>query len=186
MKLPHPLALLALTSALIAPTLYAREDGVRIMLKSESAATIEVTGTSSAETVVTKSPKSVSLDQTITADQWTTVSLQFKVSEDADIQLRLSARWTKADDKWVLIDNVKAEGAKIENGDFENGSDSAPGGWKFRKGQTGPASLVTDDKLAASGTRFVKVSHGSAVVQTIHVLGGTDVTLSFSARSATE
>lgn len=179
MKLP----ILLLFAAI--PALQAKDDAARLMLKSESGADIQIVSTSDNAKSLDPQPKGVTIDMPVNPSEWSTGSVKFKVTEDTDLRLRLSAVYTKADDKWVFIDNVKAEGVALENPDFEAiGPKAAPSGWKFLQNGKGTASQVQDPKVAASGQACVKVSHGCPVVQTIHVPKDTEVTLTFSGKSA--
>ena len=167
----------------------AKEDAARLELKPSGDAVIQDIKFGEGAQVVSQASNAVSFDLPVSADQWKTGSIKFKVSADTELRIRLSARFTQADDMWVFIDNVKAEGAEIQNPDFEGGSGAtAPAGWKFLKKEGGSSTAVrvTDAAKAASGESFVKVSHGCPVVQMIHVPKDKEVTLTFSARSATQ
>ena len=133
--------------------------------------------------MVNPTANSVSVDQPVKAGQWSTASVKFKTSVDADIRLRLSASWTKADDMWVLIDNVKTDGIQVENADFEKAGGNAPAGWKFLEAGGKKAVHLQDAALAESGTGCIKVSHGCPAIQTVHVPKDTEVTITFSFRS---
>jgi hypothetical protein len=172
------------TVALLASA-QAKDDAARLMLKSEGPADIEVISTSDNSKLIDPQAKGVTLEQVTTPDQWTTATIKFKVSADTDLRLRLAANYTKSEEKWVFIDNVKAEGIQIENPDFENPGPKGPAGWKFLQNGKVPATQIKDEKQAASGESFVKVSHASPIVQMIHVPKDTEVTLTFSAKSAT-
>jgi len=184
-----PLFLLFAAMTTLASVSLAKEDAARLELKPADDATIEVISVGEGAQLAKQTSNAVTFDQPVSADQWKTASINFKVSKDTDVRLRLSARFTQADDMWVLIDNVKAEGVEVQNPDFEDGSGAtAPTGWKFLKKEGGSNSAVrmTDASKAASGGSFVKVSHGCPVVQVIHVPKDKEITVSFSGRSAVE
>lgn len=178
--------LFVLAAACAAPLagLQARDDAARIMLKSLGDATIEVTAHSDGGKLVSDTGKGATLDQPTVANEWSTASITFKTSADAEIQVRLSATWNKEDNKWVFIDKVKGEGVEIQNPDLEGESGQAPTGWTFRQAGTGKASQINDAGQAASGTGFAKVSHGCSLIQTVHVPKDKEVTISFQARNA--
>jgi len=184
-----PLFLLFAAMTTLASVSLAKEDAARLELKPTDDAAIDVISVGEGAQLAKQTSNVVMFDQPVGADQWNTASIKFKASKDTDVRLRLSARFTQADDMWVLIDNVKVEGAEIQNPDFEGGSGAtAPTGWKFLKKEGGSnnAERITDASKAASGESFVKVSHGCPVVQVIHVPQDKEITVSFSGRSATE
>lgn len=170
-----------------AGSLLAKEDAARIMLKSLGDATIEVVSNSDGGKLISGSgEKGVTLDQPTVANEWSPASITFKVNQDAEIQIRLSATWNKEDNKWVYIDNVKGEGVEIQSPDLESETSQVPTGWTFRQAGAGKAAHINDAGVAASGTGFVKLSHGCSMIQVIHVPKDKEVTISFVARSATE
>ncbi len=179
---------LTLIAAIIATILnvQAKEDAGRLELKTAEGASIEVIEVGNGAKIANQSGGSVTIDQVVTGGEWTSASIKFKTTADTEVRLRLSARYTQMDDMWVFIDNVKAVGAEVQNPDFEEGSGTAaPSGWKFIKSPSGGlATRVSDPSKAASGESFVRVSHGSPVIQTVHIPKDTEVTISFSARSA--
>ncbi len=183
MKLFRLLTLAASLTAALSNT-QAKDTTARLMLKSDGPADIQVIGNSDNAKLIDPQAKAITVEVPANANQWSTGSIKFKVSADTDLRLRLSSNYTKTEEKWVFIDNVKGEGVQVENPDFESAGANGPNGWKFLQNGKGKAVLLQDDKAAASGQGFVKVSHTAPVVQVIHVPKDTEVTLSFSAKAA--
>lgn len=159
-------------------------DAAWLMVKSETGDEIEVTSISDGSAVVAQSPQSATLAVATDPGEWKTAEIKFKSKADTTVLLRLSARYSKKDDMWVYIDGVKGSAVEIKNPDFEAGGSQVPEGWQFRQGKgEAKAAHLNDAGTAASGTGFVKVSHGCPAVQSVHVPKDVEVTVAFSARS---
>ncbi|MEZ0298523.1 MAG: hypothetical protein ACAI35_18905 [Candidatus Methylacidiphilales bacterium] len=159
----------------------AREPGVKLLLKpqgGETPATLQVISTSEGAKVT----GNVTLDQSV-GDQWKTVSIQFKASADTDIKMRISAVWSKDDTVKVFLDNVKIKGATIVNPDFEEGS-KIPLGWQFLKSGLNSAQFISDASTAASGSKYIKISHGTPAIQNFRVAKDAEVTITLSVKAA--
>ena len=76
---------------------------------------------------------------------------------------------------WVYVDDIRVEGAKLLNGDFEkrqrNGSAAA---WQTH---VKPGVAIRDPKLAASGEWLVKVAHDRRFAQKLRLTAGQTVTV---------
>ncbi|CAN5386462.1 hypothetical protein BH09VER1_BH09VER1_07540 [soil metagenome] len=131
-----------------------------------------------------KAKRTVAVIQPLTADGWTTFSITFKATEATSVKLRISGDFNKAGETWALFDNVKAEGAEIVNGDFETSAQGVPSGWMLQKTEGKQGELLTDGKAAASGEKYIKVSHTYPAVQMIQVPANQEVTITASARLA--
>lgn len=162
-------------------------DAAWMMVRSaDDTAEIKVISISEGSGIVAFTPTSFTLAQASDPDQWKTAEIKFKASADADVLLRLSARYASKNDKWVYIDNIKATGITVENPDFETASGETPAGWQFRAKGGLKGVLLHESGFAASGTGYVKVAHGTPVVQTVRVTKDTEVTLSFTFKTATK
>ncbi len=77
---------------------------------------------------------------------------------------------------WVYVDDVRIEGARLVNGDFEKQQKKAdaPAGWAAH---VKPGLLIHDPKLAASGSWLVKVAFGRRFMQKLNVKAGRPVTV---------
>lgn len=95
--------------------------------------------------------------KSMSSPEWTTINCRFTPAADGKVKMTLQGKYSKADPKWILIDNVKVTGAKILNGDFEEGnhSKSRPMKWEFNKSENQTAEYVKGG--AASGEYSIKV-----------------------------
>ncbi|QSH42169.1 hypothetical protein P0136_04200 [Lentisphaerota bacterium ZTH] len=81
---------------------------------------------------------------------------------------------------WVAYDNITVAGVKAKFGDFEYANKK-----DFFDGFKGnPANLVTDVKDAQSGKNYIVTWHSSPVLQTLNVIKGKAVTISFYAKES--
>lgn len=159
-------------------------DAAWLLVKAMGEAQLEIIGISEGSAVVKQDPKTFTFAQATDPDRWRTAEIKFKSNADTDVTLRLSARYSKLDDEWVYLDNIKTTACKIANPDFETGDGTKAEGWEFRRGRGNKKSeLLQDPDMAASGTSFVKISHGCPVVQIAHIQKDTEITLSFVCRS---
>ncbi|MCP3965230.1 MAG: hypothetical protein GY750_05945 [Lentisphaerae bacterium] len=81
---------------------------------------------------------------------------------------------------WIAYDNIKVTGTKAKFGDFEyaNKKDFFDG----FKGCT--ANMVTDVEDAQSGKNYVVTWHSSPVLQTLNIIKGQTVTVTFYAKQS--
>jgi len=76
---------------------------------------------------------------------------------------------------WVYFDDMAVEGAEFVNGDFEElDAQGRPVGWVSSLGE---AFVITDEALAASGTRCVKAWHNGRFLQVLTVSKDIPVTI---------
>ena len=176
--------LLAAALALLSPSAYSKGDAARLMLKvPDGSPAVEVVKMSEGAVDLTKT--TITVDQAVTAQEWTTLSVTLKSPSEVDVLLRLSATWTKEDTAWVYIDNVKFEGGDLLNPDLEEGNPGkAPSDWKFMKTGANSAEYIQDAALAASGAGVVELPYSCPLTQTIHLPKDKEVTISFSAKLA--
>lgn len=121
---------------------------------------------------------------------WKQGTLRFTPSADGIVQLGLMGHFVegtgaKPREIWVYFDDVKAEGAVLENGSFEQaGEGGRPAMWTGKA--FCQAKRIADETGAKAGKAYAKVCHGGigALRQDLHVKQGQTVTLTFWARSA--
>jgi len=111
---------------------------------------------------------------------WKQAGYAFTPEKDGKVVIFLRSRWT--DDKppvWSFIDDVKAEGAAVANGDFEKGSDS----WELGQKDDSAKSEIVDGK-GRNGGKAVKVAHDAPAYQEIDVKAKTPVKITFWYKAA--
>jgi hypothetical protein len=183
MKSLHFSCLLGLALAVLAPSAFAKGDAARLMVKVPEGNTVEIVKFSAGATDLTKT--TITIDQPVNDSEYTTLSVTLKAAADVDVLLRLSATWTKEDNVWVYIDNVKVDGATVNNADLEEGTaGKAPSDWKFMKTAANMGEYLQDAAVAASGAGVVKVPYTCPLTQSIHLPKDKEVTISFSAKLA--
>lgn len=85
----------------------------------------------------------------------------------------------------IAFDDIKADGAKIENGSFEQTEKGAPVGW-YRNEQEGGGIARLDEKEGADGRKSVVVWHNARYQQAFEVKEGKEVRISFKMRIVEE
>ncbi|HCE43414.1 MAG TPA: hypothetical protein DET40_07685 [Lentisphaeria bacterium] len=104
---------------------------------------------------------------------WKKGTFTFTPSKDGNVNVVLRSRWVENGGTilWVLIDDIKLEGADIVNGDFEKDSSA----WTLNGEGNNKASIV--DK-GHSGNA-VRVAHDSPAMQTIKVKANKPVKVTY-------
>ena len=126
-----------------------------------------------------KQKQSITTSFAASAD-WKSGSFSFTPDKDGKVDIVLIGQWSKepADRSWVIFDNVKAEGAELKNGDFENGSTS----WWLNVDKEGVKATVLD--TGKDSMHSVKVNHDHQAIQKLGVKAGQPVTISFDYKLA--
>lgn len=115
-----------------------------------------------------------------TSDRWQSYSFTFVPRKSGIVTLRISAPYVKAGakPKVCAYDNIRAEGAELKNGGFE---EKVPAhGWI--PGWGTKDALMTGD--AAEGNCYMRCAYRKAVVQNLTCREGVPVTISFQAKNA--
>ena len=112
---------------------------------------------------------------------WTAYSISFTPEKSGYVTLGLSATYVKdAKIHWIDYDKLEIINAKIDNPSFEQLS------WKkefFHWRYYTKQSFLADQKDAADGKNYVRVSRSYPARQSIAVTAGKKVTIKFMARS---
>ena len=117
----------------------------------------------------------------VSAARWQACQFDFTPASDGTIMLELMGTLGEPT-TWTYYDAFQVDGAELVNGDFEaDAPNGIPAGWQRR---LGAAELLQDAKLAATGSRLVKVSHEHRFSQELKVRKGQKVTVQFQARAA--
>lgn len=118
---------------------------------------------------------------------WRQGSITFQPKSSGKVVLQLAGPNVKAKNKipetvWIAYDEVKVEGAALENGSFEA---QHPGGqpkeWHVPPFQTDIVGYIKKGD-AAEGHKYAVVWHNSRYAQTLQVTGGKPVTVTFQYR----
>lgn len=115
-------------------------------------------------------------------ETWEEKSFQFTVNEDCEVNIHLMGELSGKKRPWVAYDNVRIEGATVENGSFEDvdtksglsenwGTEGKKNHYVLKKG---------DD--AADGDNYIEVSHDNRAVQKLKCKKGELVTVTFMVR----
>ncbi len=119
-------------------------------------------------------------------DSWTELRFSFVPRLSGEVWLiLLGESYTDAVSKkrtpvWVYVDDVRVEGAKLVNGDFEQRDKSGGAvGWCAH---VKPGLWVHDPKLAASGEWLAKVAFDRRFMQKLQVVAGRPVTVRVKVR----
>jgi endoglucanase len=122
---------------------------------------------------------------------WNEVSVRFTPVEDAAVELSLLGPWAADVDGAmprleVLWDGIRAEGAELVNGGFEEMADGRPVGWESPWAEY-PAenSWPLANAMAFEGKRVAAARCERPLTQVLHVKGGQPVTLRLRAQAAT-
>ncbi len=114
-------------------------------------------------------------------DSWREMSFSFMPQASGEASLILlgssySDPLTKTQQPvWVYVDDIRVEGAKLRNGDFEQRQkNGAAVAWRTH---VKPGVAIQDPKLAASGEWLVKVAHDRRFMQKLEVTAGRAVTV---------
>ena len=115
----------------------------------------------------------------LSTDSWQELSFSFRANEAGDYSLiLLGDGYTDPVTKkqlpvWVYIDDIRVNGAKLLNGDFEERrSNGEPASWQPH---VNPGVFIRDPSLAASGSNLVKVAHNRRFMQTLRLTAGQTV-----------
>jgi len=114
-------------------------------------------------------------------DSWQELSFSFVSTVDGDVSLILlgdgyTDPFTQTQlPVWVYMDDLRAEGAELVNGDFEERE--ASGEATAWRPHVNPATSIRDPKLAASGSWLIKVAHDRRFAQTLRLTAGQAVTV---------
>lgn len=181
------LACTVLSAAMLPQIANGEEGAARILLKAEAEGGAEaiLTVSNTSPGAKLKSSEHIWIDQPVSTDEWTELSITFTSAKDVVLLLRLSASWTKDDTTWVYLDNVQVEGTDIKNPDFEEGHAGrySPSSWKLMKTSIADGEYIKDDH-AQSGKGYVRVPFSCPVTQEITVKAGKSVTLRCFAKLA--
>ena len=113
-------------------------------------------------------------------DQWAPFNLTFTPSQDGVVNISLRAAHAQGF-PWIHIDDVRCEGAELQNADFElRNKNGAATGWGGSKD-----NLVEDAAKAKSGQSFARVNYQHHLAQNIRVSKDQKVHLSFVYRPET-
>jgi len=115
-------------------------------------------------------------------ESWRELSFSFMPQASGEVSLILLGGVSYTDPLtktrrpvWVYVDDMRVEGAKLLNGDFEerqrNGAALA---WRTH---VKPGMAIRDPKLAASGEWLVKVAHDRRFMQKLRLTAGQAVTV---------
>ena len=114
-------------------------------------------------------------------DSWQEMEFSFVSNVDGDVSLILLGDGytdpiTKAQlPVWVYVDDVRVDGAELQNGDFEE--HQASGDLVAWRPHVKPALMIQDPQLAASGSWLVKVAADRRFLQTLRLKAGQTVTV---------
>ncbi len=106
---------------------------------------------------------------------WKKGSVSFTPDKDGKAVIYLMGQYAKEpeDRTWVIFDGVRADGAEIKNGNFED----SPLEWSLGGPKDGPKASVSD--IAKSGSKSLKVNHDSSATQIMELKSGQPVTVTF-------
>ncbi len=127
---------------------------------------------------------------------WRVGSITFRPQSSGRVSLNLSGPWVRLDAATRLLkviridyDDVRASGALLLNGGFEDTFSTGEIRNWFLSGAANSNPAVSDDNRAslvhgdaAEGVKFVRVWHNSRFGQSIDVMAGAPVTITFSYR----
>ncbi len=107
---------------------------------------------------------------------WLNASLSFTPEKDGKVTIQFKGGWCPGDDKkpmpaWVVIDDIKVDGATLVNAEFE---EDAKGWSLWGNDKDGKASIV-----GGKSGKGIKVWHNAAATQTVDVKAGQEVKISF-------
>jgi len=117
-------------------------------------------------------------------ETWEENSFQFSAKEDCEVDIHLMAEWTagKETRPWIAYDSIHIEGALLKNGSFEH-QDSRKGmlkNWTIYAKKKSYVLKKGND--AASGKKYIEVSHDNRAIQRIKCRKGQTVTVTFMVR----
>ncbi|APW61403.1 glycoside hydrolase family 5 protein [Paludisphaera borealis] len=117
---------------------------------------------------------------------WRGLSVRFTPRATGTVAVTLMGPWEQASPgvlyrQEVLWDDLKADGAKLADGGFEQGKGAEVPGWESRGGTV---VVQTAEVAAASGDRYARTWHNETLSTKLEVTAGTPVTLHFKARAA--
>ncbi|HEX5791596.1 MAG TPA: glycoside hydrolase family 5 protein [Luteolibacter sp.] len=122
---------------------------------------------------------------------WRELSVSFTAAADGDVELTLLGPWAADENgsmprQEVLWDQIRVEGAEIQNGGFELPGQATPAGWQSPWGAYPSAeSWPLVNAPALEGRRVAAAWCKRPLQQVLHVKGGTTITLVLHARAAT-
>lgn len=114
-----------------------------------------------------------------TSDQWKTYSITFLPKKSGNVNVRICAPYVKPGEtpKVCAYDNIRAEGAELKNGGFE---EKVPAhGWIPAWGTKD--GLMTGD--AAEGKYYIRCTYRKAILQSLLCKEGVPVTITFMAKN---
>ena len=117
---------------------------------------------------------------------WRELSIAFIPKGSGTVSLALMGPWEQASPgvlykQEILWDDIKAEGADLADGGFEQGDGAKVPGWESRGGTV---QVQTAEVSAASGDRYARAWHNATLATKLRVTAGTPVTLRLKARAA--
>jgi len=121
------------------------------------------------------------------SDKWEEGFIKFVPKKSGLVVISLAGPHLKkgsseAPQVWVGYDDIRAEGAQLKNGSFEQvDPGGAVSGW-YRPGGAAQNESRFEQKDAADGKTFAVVWHNARIQQSIQVEEGKPVTLTFKMR----
>lgn len=114
--------------------------------------------------------------------RWNEARISFTPAHSGPLEIRLMGPWSPDENgsmprRYVLWDDIRAEGAEIINGGFEERSDGKPSAWGS------PWAPAEDGSPVLSGKHAASTWLNNPLVQTIRVTEGQPVTLVLHARA---
>jgi len=114
----------------------------------------------------------------IAGKEWKTGTFSFTPDKSGTVDIRVLGTHSNPS-AWTLITDIKATGTTLANGDFKNGL----AGWTLSNWvKDGSKATVVDGQTPDS--KAIKVSHDNGVVQSVPVVGGQVVKITFSYKVA--
>jgi endoglucanase len=118
---------------------------------------------------------------------WSTQTVRFTSSRDAAVELSLLGPWAPDENgamprQELLWDDVSAEGAVLENGNFEATGEGCPAAWNSPWGVYPAADTWP---LAQAGAGVAAACCARPLTQTLRIKAGQTVTLRLRAKAAT-
>ena len=113
---------------------------------------------------------------------WRTAAIRFTPARSGTVRITLMGPWQEAEKgvlykQEVLWDDVRVEGAPLENGGFEASNLGQAAGWHG----PGIIAIQSRDVPAVEGTSYARTWHNQTLSTQIEVVGGQPVTIRLSA-----
>jgi endoglucanase len=130
-------------------------------------------------------PRGYTVNFPVTHLGWRPLTIRFQPAQSGTVTLTLMGPYEEASKgvayrQEVLWDEVRTEGATLNDGDFESGRTGQTTGWQ----STGAVVVAqSPDVPAVSGTRYARTWHNQTLFTTLNVTGGRPVIIGLRARA---